>query len=258
LQGDPAAMIASLDASVFHARLRPRRNAFRYRAFYLALPLSEVRPGKHASMFSIDRPNLFSLKTRDYGDGRGNLSLWIADVLRQWNIPEADGETILVTMPRVFGYTFNPVNFWLCFDRTGGLRAVLSEVNNTFGERHCYLSFHEDRRPIAHNDDIPARKIFHVSPFMDVKGEYRFRFSYSPDRIAIAIDLCDGDGVLLSTSIGGKLEPLNTSRLLRAVTLNPLLPFKVVALIHYQALRLYLKKMRYFRKPLPPATPISQ
>lgn len=251
-------MIASLEASVFHARLRPRRNAFRYRASYLALPVSDIRPGSPSSLFSIDRANLFSLRTRDYGDGKGAPAAWIERILAEWNIPEADGETILVTMPRVFGYAFNPVNFWLCFDRDGGLRAVLSEVNNTFGERHCYLSFHDDHRAIAPEDHLRTRKIFHVSPFMDTKGEYDFRFACSRERIAITIDLLDRDGVLLSTSIGGKLHPASTSRLLRALLVNPLLPFKVIALIHYQALKLYLKKIGYFRKPLPPAVPISQ
>jgi uncharacterized protein len=251
-------VIAALDASVFHARLRPRRNAFRYRAFYLAVPLFELHPGSPSPLLSIDRPNLFALRAKDYGEGQGSPATWIKSILDDWNILEADGETILVTMPRVFGYAFNPVNFWLCFDRAGGLRAVLSDVNNTFGERHCYLSFHDDHRAIAADDNLRTRKIFHVSPFMEVKGEYRFRFSHAPERIAIAIDLFDDDGLLLSTAISGELRPMGTARLLSAVLLNPLLPFKVIALIHYQALKLYLKKIRYFTKPLPPAASISR
>jgi uncharacterized protein len=251
-------LIAALDASVFHARWRPRRNAFRYRAFYLAVPVSEFRRGRPSPLLAIDRPGLFSLRTRDYGDRKGAPADWIKQTLCEWNISEADGETTLVTMPRVFGYAFNPVNFWLCLDRDGCLRAVLSEVNNTFGERHCYLSFHEDHRVIAAGDTLHARKIFHVSPFMDVKGEYQLRFAYAPNSISIAINLFADETLMLSTTIGGDLRPLSMSRLLRAVLLNPLLPFKVIALIHYQGLKLYLKKMRYYRKPLPPAASISQ
>ena len=250
-------MIAALNASIFHARHRPRGNAFRYGAVYLALPTTELGKGHHASLFSIDQPNLFGLHTKDYGDHETPPDAWIRNILKDWNLPEADGEIVLVTMPRALGFVFNPVSFWLCFDRVGGLRAVLSEVNNTFGERHCYMCFHDDHRPIVAQDSLHTRKVFHVSPFIDVKGEYRFRFSYAPDRIAIAIDLFDDEGLLLSTTIGGALRPLTTWQLLRALLINPVLPFKVVTLIHWQALKLWLKKMRYFRKPSPPAVAIS-
>jgi len=251
------ATISALDASIFHARHRPRRNAFRYRAVYLALPTSELQKSRPSALFSVDRPNLFGLRTTDYGDRCTPPDAWIRSVLDGWNLPEADGEIALVTMPRVFGFVFNPVSFWFCFDRAGGLRAVLAEVNNTFGDRHCYLCFHDDRRPIAPQDSLRTRKVFHVSPFIDVKGEYRFRFSYAPDRIAIAIDLFDDEGLLLSTTIGGASRPLTTWRLLRALLINPALPFKVVGLIHYQALKLWIKKIRLSRKPAPPAAAIS-
>ncbi len=182
---------------------------------------------------------------------------WIRSVLADWTLTEADGEIVLVTMPRVFGFVFNPVSFWLCFDTADKLRAVLAEVNNTFGERHCYLCFHDDHRPIAPQDSLRTRKVFHVSPFIDVKGEYRFRFSYASDRMAIAIDLFDDEGLLLSTTIGGALRPLSGWQLLRALLINPALPFKVVALIHYQALKLWIKRTRLFHKPAPPAVAIS-
>lgn len=250
-------MPAALDASIFHARHRPRRNAFRYNAVYVALPVSKLRRGGLSALFSIDRPNLFGLRTSDYGDRGAPPESWIKSVLADWTLTEADGEIVLVTMPRVFGFVFNPVSFWLCFDRSNRLRAVLAEVNNTFGERHCYLCFHDDHRPIAPQDDLHTRKVFHVSPFIDVKGEYHFRFSAAPDRIAIAIDLFDDDGLLLSTTIGGSLRPLTTWRLLRALLINPVLPFKVVGLIHYQALKLWIKRTRLFHKPAPPAVAIS-
>jgi uncharacterized protein len=251
------AMLAALDASIFHARHRPRRNAFRYNAVYLALPVSQFRGSRPSALLSIDRPNLFGLRTSDYGDHGTAPDIWIRSVLIDWKLQEADGEIVLVTMPRVFGFVFNPVSFWLCFDRWCGLRAVLAEVKNTFGERHCYLCFHDDHRPIAPQDSLRTRKVFHVSPFIDVKGEYRFRFSAAPDRIAIAIDLFDDKGLLLSTTIGGSMRPLTTWRLLRALLINPMLPFKVVGLIHYQALKLWIKRVRQFHKPAPPAVAIS-
>jgi DUF1365 family protein len=250
-------LIFGVDASIFHARHRPRRNAFHYRALYLAVPIEELREGHPSSLFSIDRPNLFGLRAADYGSPSSPPAAWIGGVLKNWNIREADGSTILVTMPRVFGYVFNPVSFWLCFDAEGGLRAVLAEVNNTFGERHSYLCCHDDHRVIVPQDTLRTHKAFHVSPFIAVKGEYRFRFSYTRDRIAIAIDLFDDEGLLLSTTIGGPARPLSSWRLLRALLGNPLLPIKVIGLIHYQALKLYLKKIDRFQKPLPPAMPIS-
>lgn len=250
-------MIAGIDTSIFHARHRPRRNAFRYRALYLAIPIDALRESRPSSLFSIDRPNLFGLRTADYGSPSSPPATWISGVLKNRDMHEADGNTILVTMPRVFGYVFNPVSFWLCFDTQGGLRAVLAEVSNTFGERHCYLCFHDDHRVIEPQDSLHTRKAFHVSPFIAVRGEYRFRFSYAAKRIAIAIDLFDDEGLLLSTTIGGPSQPLSSWRLLRALLVNPLLPIKVIALIHYQALKLYLRKFDRFRKPLPPTLPIS-
>lgn len=250
-------MIAALDATIFHARRRPRRNAFRYNAVYLALPTRQLHPSRPSTLFSIDQPNLFGLRTSDYGDRRTPPDDWIKSVLADWKLGEVDGEIVLVTMPRVFGFVFNPVSFWFCFDKSGGLRAVLAEVNNTFGERHCYLCFHNDHRPIAPQDSLRTRKVFHVSPFIDVTGEYRFRFSAASDRIAIAIDLFDDQGLLLSTAVSGALRPLTTWRLLRALLINPALPLKVVALIHYQALKLWIKRTTLFRKPEPPAVAIS-
>jgi DUF1365 family protein len=247
-------MIALLDAKVFHARLRPARNSFRYGALYFTVPLSEFVK-RRRGLLSIDGHNLFNLRTRDYGDGKCARS-WIARVLSEWRVP-ADGEIVLVTMPRIFGYAFNPVNFWLCRDPDGGLRAVLAEVNNTFGERHCYLCFHEDRRAILPHDVLTARKVFHVSPFLESKGEYTFRFSSGHDRFAATIDLADENGPLLRTSLAGALAPATSARLLRALLANPLLPFKTIALIHYQAAKLFLKRVRHVHKPAPPEDAIS-
>lgn len=249
-------MIGLVSAKVFHARLRPRRNRFRYAATYLTIPLTDFAP-RRAGLFSIDHRNLFGLRRSDYGDG-GDPARWSAGVLKDWSVPQADGEVLLVTMPRVFGYAFNPVNFWLCHDTGGGLRAVLAEVNNTFGERHCYLCAHSDRRPIAPHDVVTARKAFHVSPFLQMDGDYSFRFALEDNRIAIQIDLADEQGLLLRTSIAGPVSPMTSTALLWKLLSNPVMPVKVIALIHYQALKLFLKRIRHVPKPAPPAAPISR
>ena len=130
-----------LIANVAHARTRPKKNQFHYKVFYLCFALSEM-PTLKRLLLSLDHWNIFSFYERDH-------KVNIQATLKKWNIPQANGQVVVVTMPRVLGYVFNPVSFWFCLDSTGKLRAVLSEVNNTFGDRHCYLSFHDDRRPIG-------------------------------------------------------------------------------------------------------------
>lgn len=243
---------------VAHARNRPRRNAFRYAVCYLAISLQEIDERKRTALFSIDRMNLFGLRTRDYGDGRAPPAQWIRTVLDGYGLYEADGVVTLLTLPRILGYAFNPVSFWFCFDRSDRLRAVLAEVRNTFGERHCYLCFHEDHRPILREDRLNVHKVFHVSPFMEVKGSYRFRFDIGTERIAVGMDSYDDIGLILSTSLGGRPQILNDRGLLKVLFSYPLQIVKVVALIHYQAVVLYLKGIKNYQKPLPPRATISR
>jgi DUF1365 family protein len=242
---------------VFHARLRPRRNAFRYRLRYIAVPLAEWSSAARRRMFSFDRGNILSLQSRDYGDGRTPLRDWIAGVCSTFGVTEANGEVVLLTLPRLFGYVFNPVSFWFCLDQEGRLRAALAEVRNTFGERHCYFCFHADHRPITGEEDLVVQKGFHVSPFMEVKGSYRFRFVYETGRLNIKIDLHDGEGLILATSMIGSPRPATTLELLKTAVLNPLQSLKVVFFIHVQALKLYLKGVRHYRKPEAPQTSVS-
>lgn len=244
--------------SVMHARTRPRKNAFRYGLCYFAVPLSEWKRGTRYGFFSFDRFNLFCLRSTDYGDGAARPELWLRGVLAQEGLSEADGEIILLTLPRLLGYAFNPVSFWFAFDRERRLRAVLAEVNNTFGERHCYLCFNENRAPITKDSRLTLRKMFHVSPFMEVKGSYRFRFLFDSERIGVQIDLLDEEGVILATSMSGRPEPPTPFALLRTALAYPLQTIKVVWLIHYQALKLFLKGVRNFRKPEPPELFVSR
>jgi len=138
------------DAEVVHRRLRPRENAFRYRVAYLCLGLEDL-DGAAGRWLKVDRPGLISFRRADHGarDG-GDLAPWLKQLLAGHGLADAcDGEPMLMTMPRMLGYVFNPVSFWFCRDRSGALRAVLCEVCNTFGERHCYLVHHADARPLT-------------------------------------------------------------------------------------------------------------
>lgn len=231
---------------------------FRYGVCYLAVPLSAWRPGTIARWLSIDRRNVLTLRSRDYGDGTGTPHAWIRAILDTHGLPEADGEIIVLTLPRFLGYAFNPVSFWFCLDQQGALRAVLADVSNTFGERHRYLCHHDDRRPILGNEWLEVRKIFHVSPFMEVKGSYRFRFDLADGHVAVVINLHDEEGLILATSIAGTRTPITALALWRSLFDYPLQTLKVVALIHFQAARLFLKGVRNYRKPAPPSIPVSR
>ena len=182
----------------------------------------------------------------------GRATETIRTLLAREGLSRADGEVWLQTFPRVLGYVFNPVSFWLCHDRAGKLRAVLCEVNNTFGEHHNYLLAHPDERPIEPGDVLSAGKVFHVSPFCEVAGGYRFQFALDPAAIRVRIDYDDPAGKLLATSVSGRAQALTSARLAMAFVLYPWMTAAVIARIHWQALRLWVKGVRFVPKPEPP------
>lgn len=244
--------------AVFHARLRPRRNSFCYRVFFLRFSLSDLQQLDNA-LFSINRWNLFSFHFRDHGARDGSHpENWIRTLLAREGLSEADGDVWLQAFPRVLGYVFNPVSFWLCHDKSGALRAVLCEVNNTFGEHHNYLLFHPDHRPILGNDTMKAHKVFHVSPFCDVAGEYRFQFNVKGAPNLIRIDYDDPKGKLLLTAISGRSSAFGAAALARAFVLYPWMTLGIIARIHLQALRLWIKGVPWFAKPLPPSQELTR
>jgi hypothetical protein len=237
---------------VFHCRRRPARHAFAYPVFFLRVPLSSMaRAGR--GIFSVDRGNLLALMSRDHGPRDGSpLEPWVRSRLAQAGVSGADGEILLQAFPRVLGFVFNPISIFYCHDRQGGLRAVLCEVSNTFGERHNYLLAHADGRPIGPRDWLRADKVFHVSPFCEVEGFYRFRFAGDAGRQFAEIDYHDRDGKLIVTAIDGEARPVGAASLARAILGYPFMTVGVVARIHWQALRLWLKRVPWFSKPEPP------
>ena len=250
---------------VRHSRLRPSANHFRYGVYTLMLPLRTLGdaplPGR---LCSRNRFNLLSFYDRDHGDGRTPLLTWISTLLESEGVADADGEIWLQTFPRVLGYVFNPVSFWFCHRRDGTLRAIVCEVNNTFGERHCYLL--DTGGVMPWGVTLSARKVFHVSPFCGVKGSYRFRFMRTTqrienediERIVARIDYDDGEGPLLLTSVSGRLQPLSDGNVATAFVRHPLMTLGVIARIHWQALKLFFKRVPFFRKPIPPASTVTR
>jgi uncharacterized protein len=241
-----------LIAQVMHRRTQPKYNAFRYGVAYLCFNLSELQKLK-LPLLGIDAKNIFSFKQTDHGVAHISNKDWIASILSHHNLQEiADGEITVITMPRMFGYVFNPVSFWLCHDAMGHLRVVVSEVNNTFREAHFYVSFHDDMRPIAPDDFMHSRKVFHVSPFMQIEGDYQYRFIVNDEKVAIWINYYVDGELVLETSLIGKRVALTTYNLIKYNLRYPMASLRVMGLIHYQAIKLFYKKIKYYRKPKPP------
>lgn len=232
---------------VHHARCFPKRNAFSYRIYQIAVPLSAL----DTLPMPYNRFGLLSFYESDHGlcDG-SDLLTWARSILNAYHLTQAQGEIILVCMPRVLGYVFNPVSFWLCYDTTQNLRAVLCEVHNTFGERHTYVCAHDDQRPIQAGETLTGEKVFHVSPMLKREGYYRFRFDINEKKMHIDINFYQPDGSKqLVTSIAGQFYPMTKHTLQRAFWHYPLMTGKAITLIHWQALKLLLKGIHYIPKP---------
>jgi DUF1365 family protein len=247
--------------NVHHNRLRPARNRFNYGVYFLRLPLRSMEGNQTTpTLFSRNRFNLLSFHDKDHGDGRQPLLHWIDDILKNEGVDDADGEVWLQAFPRVLGYVFNPVSFWFCHRRDGKLRAILCQVSNTFGERHCYLL--EQGAVIEDGDELTARKIFHVSPFCAIEGSYHFQFRrtqrQSGEHTLARIDYHDTSGPLLLTNISGRSRELNDRNIAHALLRFPLMTLMVITRIHWQALKLWIKHVPFYRKPSPPLKELSK
>ena len=252
---------------VRHVRLRPTRHAFDYSAYFLMLPMRALKASQAGPLRSdkrqqtdlaINQAGMLSFFDIDHGDGRtpeqgGSLG-WIEELLESENIQDAHGEIWLQTFPRVIGYTFKPVSFWYCHRADNTLAAILAEVHNTFGERHCYLL----PQPKFGQTEF-AHKIFHVSPFCEVSGQYRFRFMRTAsERLVARVDHDDSHGPLIQTSISGTLVPATQEEIRRTLWRYPLFTVAVMFRIHWHALLLWLKRVPFFTKPEPPHQDVSR
>jgi DUF1365 family protein len=247
---------------VRHARLRPVRHAFSYPTFFLMLPMRAMR-AHGVGALARNRFGLLAFHDADHGEGGADALAWLEALLAREGIDDAHGEIWLQTYPRVLGYAFKPVSFWYAHRHDGSLAAVVAEVNNTFGERHCYLLAGEE---LGWGREVSARKVFHVSPFCAVGGRYRFRFMRTPGllpgeaagRVVARVDHDDEHGPLLQTSVSGRLAPLTAARARRAFFGMPMMTLGVIARIHWQAAQLWMKKVPFFRKPQAPEGLVSR
>ncbi|OSP55024.1 DUF1365 domain-containing protein [Pseudoruegeria sp. SK021] len=252
-------MSAGIDliaGETFHSREGAIRNAFRYSVDFCLLDPDQ--PGG-PSLFSRNRRNLTSLYDSDHGGapGKGRGTAWVREVLAAYGLDRADGPILLLAQPRVLGHVFNPVSFWLCYGGSGTLQAVIAEVSNTFGDRHSYLCALPDQRPITRSDEIRAQKIFHVSPFQPIAGDYRFRFDIRDDRIGLWIVFQTEQGRLFTNLIGPRRAMTNRA-ILAAALRRPFGSRRVLGLIHWQAVKLWWKGAQWHHRPEAPAKDVSR
>lgn len=241
--------------SVFHARYGDIRHSFRYPALFIVLPVQDIH-ALESRWFSINRWNLMSWYERDHGLSQLKGAAWARSVFNAAGI--SDNTTLyLQTQPRILGFVFNPVSFWLAKNTNDELIAFIAEVNNTFNERHAYLLKRADLAPIEPTDTLTCTKIFHVSPFMPIQGHYAFRISHSAEHFKASIVYHVDAQTQLNTSLEGNPEPLTSKHILRALCLHGWSTVMVVWRIHWQALRLLLRKARFYKKPEPPHQEVS-
>ncbi len=248
--------ITHIPGQTWHGRKGDVDNAFRYSIDYIRLD-AEVDV-KSPWLFGRNRWGLASLWDADHGGApkQGRGAEWVREVLAAHDLP-SPAKIELLAQPRILGHVFNPVAFWVCRDAEGEVRVVISEVTNTYGDRHSYLCHRADLAPIEPSDRLNARKIFHVSPFQKIEGGYEFRFDLRDDKIGIWIDFTGGNGGVTAT-LHGKCRPLSTAGLIGACLRRPLGSRRVLALIHWQALKLWWKGAKFTHRPEPPAEEVSR
>lgn len=253
--GAPACLYAT---RVMHRRRVPPLYRFVYRSFHLLLDIDRVdQAAASTRWFSHNRFNLLAFHDRDHGDGRvGDLRGWAGRTLAARGLPAPDGRIRLLCMPRVFGHVFNPISLWYCEDAQGELRAVIAEVRNTFGEKHSYVLASEDG-PLPYDTPQDKDKCFHVSPFFDLVGRYRFLLGRPGERLRVVIHETRGQLPVLDATLAGERQVLSDATILRQVLRMPWMTVKVVAGIHWEALKIWLRGARFHRKPAPPSKGVT-
>jgi uncharacterized protein len=253
----PAAPGILYEGQVMHARLKPFVHRFSYRVFSTLIDIDRLDAlGRLSWLYSVNNFNVLSFHEKDHIDPRisptkAGLRAYIDVLCREAGVSPAR-RVLLLAYPRVFGHAFNPISVYYAYSADDLLSAIIYEVRNTFGERHCYVC------PVRPGELSPAglrqscAKRLHVSPFMGMSGKYNFRLAPLGEQLRLRILEHDESGPILAASFSAGAKPLTTANLLSALIRIPLLGLKVVGLIHFEALRLWLKGAIFHKSPPPP------
>ena len=234
--------------SVIHKRFKPKKHFFKYNVFSLFLDLDEINElDQKILFFSYNKFNILSFFDKDHGYRDGSsIKNWLIHVLQKKNISTINIKIKILCYPRIFGYVFNPLSIFFIYDADSNPIAILYEVKNTFGEQHTYIFKTQDTETIKNS----CTKKFHVSPFIEMECIYKFRVNKPSDKISVIIDQSDKEGKLLFASQDGIAKDLSNKNLFFSYIFHPLMTFKVIVAIHYEAFKLWLKGIKFIKKKL--------
>ncbi len=232
---------------VIHRRFKPKEHYFKYSVFSLLIDLDELEDiQKEISIFSYNKFNIISFFDKDHGErDSSSLKNWVYSNLKTLGIEE-EVKIKLLCYPRIFGYVFNPLSIFFVYDKNSKLIAILYEVKNTFGEQHTYVFKTNDETVIQNN----CKKQFYVSPFIEMNCEYSFKILKPEEQLSVVINQSDEEGKLLFASQDGTARELNNKNLIISFLSHPLMSFKVIAAIHYEAFKLWIKRIKLVTKKI--------
>ena len=237
------------NGSVIHKRYKPKTHFFKYSVFSLLLDLSELELlNEKIRFFSINKFNLISFFEKDHGNRDGtSLVNWVKNYLKKNQIETENIKIKLLCYPRIFGYVFNPLSVFFVYDKNEKLVSILYEVKNTFGEQHTYVFRVDNENNLIQNN---CSKKFHVSPFIQMDCNYFFKILKPGERLSIIIDQYDPTGKILFASQDGKKANLTGKELIKSYLKHPLMTFKIISAIHFEAFKLWIKGIKLVKKKL--------
>ena len=239
---------AIYNGTVIHKRFKPKLHFFKYKVFSLLIDLSELNfLDKNIIFFSYNKFNLISFFDKDHGERNGtSLIEWVKKNLKENEINHENIKIKLLCYPRILGYVFNPLSVFYVYNKKEELISILYEVKNTFGEQHTYIFKVENDNLLQHN----CEKKFHVSPFIEMNCNYFFRILRPSEKISVVIDQYQLNEKILFASQEGKRVDFNSKELLKSYLKHPLMTFKIISAIHFEAFKLWIKGIRFIKKKL--------
>ena len=233
---------------VIHKRFKPKEHYFKYNVFSLLIDLNELEEiNKEIKFFSYNKFNIISFFEKDHGDRDGSsIKTWVKKNLKSIGILTEDISIKLLCYPRIFGYVFNPLSTFFIYNKHSELISIFYEVKNTFGEQHTYIFKAQDEKTI-HNK---CKKKFYVSPFIEMDCEYHFKTLNPREQLSVVINQNDKDGKLLFASQDGISKDFNNKNLILSYLTHPLMTFKIIGAIHYEAFKLWVKRIKLISKKI--------